>query len=245
MLLELYFLFSIYFLKLGCDNFIGDVIFVLDSADGVSSDDWVKEKQFAVEIATRLRVSQSRTRVGVTVYGNAADNDILLNQYDDEDDLLDNIIDLRAETGSRVLYRGIRETYQEHILEENGGRAEEVTVAVIIVAGDTSSPSRGEDEAATARSNAINILSVGIADADQTLVAAISSSPREMDSSYFIVNDFNSLTANLAEDIAEQICSRTEEIPTTTTTTTTTTTIPTTTTQRTQEQPPGKYNHGA
>ena len=156
-----------------------------------------------VQIVDQLNIGRDQIRVGVVSYGGETRTEIYLDDFLNKQDLKDRISRLSYLRGNANTYRGI-ETMHNTLFQSNAGdRADAPNIAVVFFAGRSSDSDRTIQEADSARSDNIRIYSVGITNfVDEREVRLVSSSPQEIDRSYFLPREFNDLRSYVTPLVA-------------------------------------------
>ena len=84
------------------------MVFVIDSSGSISDRNWYAAKQFVIDVAKGIRLSQPDTRFGVVTYSAQAEGGFDLGRYDDIADVQENIWALPHLAGPTNTADGLR-----------------------------------------------------------------------------------------------------------------------------------------
>ena len=136
-----------------------DVVFVLDSSGSIGDKSWFVAKQFAIDVAKGLRLSQPHTRFGVVTYSTEAEIGFELGQYDNITEIQRNIWALGYLAGPTNTADGLR---RMRAMFQKNGATDKKAVAIVLTDGvSTLEPDSTLKEAVAAKDEDIDIFAIG------------------------------------------------------------------------------------
>ena len=203
-----------------CQGFEGDVVFVIDGSDDIDEANWELQLQFVSDMILSFDVGFNAARIGVAQYGSSGDSLIYLNSNMVAEDIVDSVLNVEREGGSRNTYRGVREMTDEQFRSSRGDRDSNVNVAVIVTMGQPERTDRIAAEIEDAFEKNIDIIAIGVKESDivESILISMCSEPQNEFVNYFFVDTFDDLLSSsldLAYDVAAQVCRRQITISTT------------------------------
>ncbi|XP_065269460.1 collagen alpha-3(VI) chain [Emys orbicularis] len=167
-----------------------DVIFLIDSSDGVRSDGLAHIRDFIIRIVQQLDVGPNKVRIGVAQFSNTVFEEFLLKQHKTKDAVLQAIRRLRLKGGSPLnVGNALDYVVKNYFIRSAGSRIEDgVPQHLVLLLGG-----RSQDDVTTPSaliaSTGVKILGVGARNADGTQLQRITNDPRLA----FIIRDFTAL----------------------------------------------------
>ena len=186
-----------------CDNYLADIVFVIDSSGSIrdanpqdgSYDNWNLLLEFMVQIVDRLNIGSNKVRIGAVKFSTNAESVFHMNQYTDKNSLKSAIRGISYLGGHTNTASGIRVMHNTEFTANNGDRVGVQDIAIVITDGvSTRDQSSTIPEAIRARSKGIQIYSVGITKSiNEDELRQIASAPHQFDKNYFLAADFQNL----------------------------------------------------
>ena len=135
------------------------MVFVLDSSGSIGDKNWFVAKQFAIDVAKGLRLSQPDTRFGVITYSTEAEVGFDLGQYNNITDIQNNIWALGYLAGPTNTADGLR---RMRAMFDKNGASNKKAVAIVLTDGVSTLESDFTlKEAAAAKDEGIDIFAIG------------------------------------------------------------------------------------
>ncbi|XP_066535724.1 collagen alpha-6(VI) chain [Hoplias malabaricus] len=181
-----------------CNDFLADVVFLIDGADTVDSADFEEMKkliEFAVE---KLPVRENRVRVAVLQYSKETKVEFSLNAHYDKEKLQKHIMSIKQMKGKAFTGAALTEV-SSAFQKSSGGRSNVLQVLVVLT--DSSSKDKVVEPAKKLRENHINIYAVGMAHANRSELLSISGSYGRV----YLQNTFGFLQ-DLGSEVVFKIC---------------------------------------
>ena len=177
-----------------------------DPADG-SYTNYGLIKQFMIGIVNRLSIGPDLVQVGVVKFSNEAELEFYLDEYQTKLAIIDNIQGMSYLGGNTNTSGGLRLMREDVFSSENGDRGDANNVAIVITDGvSTWDKNLTIPEAEQARSEGIQIVSVGITDeVDEEELRRISSQPQILNKNYFMSPNFTTLQ-DLVDSLGLESC---------------------------------------
>ena len=198
-----------------CDNYMADIVFVIDSSGSIrdanstdgSYDNWELLLNFMVTMVNKLNIALNQVRIGVVQLSTEAESVFHMNQYTDKNSLNEAIRRIPYLGGHANTADGIRVMHDVEFTPQNGDRSGIPNIAVVVVDGvSTRDKASTIPEAIRARNDGIKIYSVGITSGvNEAELRDISSPPHVKDKNYFMAPNFQNLD-KLAIAITSEAC---------------------------------------
>ena len=178
-----------------CDK-KADLLFVLESSDFISANDWSTLLQFVASFLDCHVIGPQDTKVAVVVYSNTAKLAFDFNAYTSRSDLQDAILSLKKESGN------IRNTFEamrgmiNAFRTTNGARLDVPDVAIFFTNGARTPGTRNPiPEANRAYDEQISIMAIGVGfDAGQA-ARRLAALPRKEGENYWELETFGELNS--------------------------------------------------
>nr|XP_035162012.2 collagen alpha-3(VI) chain [Callithrix jacchus] len=174
-----------------------DIVFLIDSSEGVRSEGFAHIRDFVIRIVRRLNIGPSKVRVGVVQFSNDVFPEFYLKTYRSQVPVLEAIRRLRLRGGSPLnTGRALEFVARNFFVKSAGSRIEDgVPQHLVLVLGGKSQDDVSRF-AQVIRSSGIVSLGVGDRNIDRTELQTITNDPRLV----FTVRDFRDLP-NIEERI--------------------------------------------
>ena len=120
-----------------------DIVFVVDSSNGVSNRDFKAMKSFLIAVQKRFKIEELASRHGVVVYGSRAEMSIQMNRARNSTEFANAVNSLRPIGGPRASFRALELAESALYNPGNGTRRNAPKVVVMVTAGVESTSSNG------------------------------------------------------------------------------------------------------
>uniref|UniRef100_A0A8C3HWC6 Collagen type VI alpha 3 chain n=1 Tax=Chrysemys picta bellii TaxID=8478 RepID=A0A8C3HWC6_CHRPI len=167
-----------------------DIIFLIDSSDGVRADGLAHIRDFIFRIVQQLDVGPDKVRIGVAQFSNTVFEEFLLKQHKTKEAVLQAIRRLRLKGGSPLnVGNALDYVVKNYFIRSAGSRIEDgVPQHLVLLLGGRSQDDVTRPSALIA-STGVKILGVGARNVDGTQLQRITNDPRLA----FIIKDFRAL----------------------------------------------------
>ncbi|OWF48412.1 cartilage matrix protein-like [Mizuhopecten yessoensis] len=174
-----------------CGGKPADMYFLLDSSNSIHITDFDRQLRFVSDIVDIFDISESHTRVGVTLYSDRTHPVIPINNDFDKDELKFRVRNLHRLTGNTNTAAALKNV-REYGFRDDIARSEVAHIVVLLTDGKSTNTFKTEREAELAHKAGIYVFAIGIGDmASIPELMAIASDPAE--SFMFKVNNYNAL----------------------------------------------------
>lgn len=193
----MYCIFLLFSLYLAVESDAADIVFLVDSSDGVGADNIAHIRDFIMKIVRRLSVGPNKVRIGLVQFSNEAFPEFYLKTYKSQASVLDAIHRLRFRGGSPLnTGKALEFVARNLFVKSAGSRIEDgVPQHLVLFLGGKS-----QDDVSrfsqVIRSSGIVSLGVGTRNIDRTELQTITNDPRLI----FLVREFRD-TPNLEDRI--------------------------------------------
>lgn len=187
---------------------MADIVFLVDGSSSIGPDDFQQIREFLSSLVENFEVAHDRIRIGLVQYSNTPHTEFLLNTYQNKEEILNNIQNLRQITGGTFTGQGLEFILKQHFVVEAGGRAQQNVPQIAIVITDGDSQDEVESHAQKLRLSGIEIYTIGIKDADEMLLRQIANEP--FDQHVYSVSDFAALQG-ISQRVIRELCTTVEE----------------------------------
>uniref|UniRef100_A0A8C2EF11 VWFA domain-containing protein n=1 Tax=Cyprinus carpio TaxID=7962 RepID=A0A8C2EF11_CYPCA len=171
---------------------MADIVFLVDGSASIGLENFQQIREFVSLLIGNLEVATDRIRIGLVQYSDTPHTEFSLNTYQNKEDILRYIQNLRYKTGGTFTGQGLEFMLKQHFVETAGSRAQQsVPQIAIIITGGESQDEVGS-QAQELRQRGIKIFTIGIKDAKETLLRQIASEP--YDQHVYSISDFAALS---------------------------------------------------
>lgn len=191
-----------------CTQEMADIVFLVDGSSSIGMENFVEVRQFISSLVDSFDVAPDKVRIGLVQYSDAPQTEFLLNTYQNKQEILSYIRNLRYKTGGRFTGQGLEFMLNQHFVEKAGSRAQQNVpqIAIVITHGD--SLDEAESKALELRQRQIKIFAIGIKDANEMFLRQIASEP--YDQHVYSVTDFAALRG-ISQSVTQKVCTTVEE----------------------------------
>ncbi|KAL3871109.1 hypothetical protein ACJMK2_039128 [Sinanodonta woodiana] len=145
-----------------------DLVFLLDSSSSLTTLDFLRAIEFMKEVVRGFDISTFQTHVGVVLYSTQVSVEFQLNQYYDEQSVIDAIDRMTYRPGSTATAKAIQVAVEQVFNPMYGSRPNVVKVLLVITDGASDDPVGTMYYANMAHSGRINVFSVGVGSLTKT-----------------------------------------------------------------------------
>ena len=152
-------------------------MFVLDTSGSITEDKWATVLEFLEAIVDRIKTTTNDVNIGVITFGNRARMQFTLNEYDNKQDIINNIRELRYTDGNTNTSGGIWMMREEGFSEDNGDRPGIKNLGVVFTDGrSTYDQENTIPYADDAKADGITMFAIGVGpDIDEREIRGIAS----------------------------------------------------------------------
>ena len=179
-----------------------DVGFMLDESGSVNSANWLKEEQFAKEIAKEVEVGDKAGRASVITFNS---NSLLRIKFKDHlnyNSFASAVDRLNQRRGGTNIITALNKGLNDMFQARNGMRPESEKIAVLITDGrDSNSISRYQQVAEQYRQRKIKLLVVGVGSVDRNKLKELVQDQKD----FFVATNFNELLKTFVKGVAENV----------------------------------------
>lgn len=186
---------------------MADVVFLVDGSASIGLENFQQIREFLSSLVSVFEVAPDKVRIGLVQYSDTPRTEFLLNTYQNKDDILNYIKNLRYKTGGTHTGQGLEFLLNHHFVPEAGSRAQYNVPQIAVVITDGNSQDEVEPHAQKLREKGIKLYAIGIKDADETLLRQIANKP--YDQHVFSVSDFAALQG-ISQSIIHELCTTVE-----------------------------------
>ena len=173
-----------------CKNKKYDVGFILDESGSISSQDWLKTKDFTKALAQVINIGKNTGRASVITFDHGAKLKIRFNDHLNYNSFAQAVDNLNQNSGGTNIIKALNMGLNDMFQTKNGMRASSQKIVVLITDGsDSNSISKYKDIAARYQQEKIKLLVVGVGWVDKTKLNQLVADPND----YFHANNFNGL----------------------------------------------------
>uniref|UniRef100_A0A3P9PG06 VWFA domain-containing protein n=1 Tax=Poecilia reticulata TaxID=8081 RepID=A0A3P9PG06_POERE len=181
-----------------CEDAPSDVIFLTESSERISAEDFRKMKEFMKSVVTKSIVGLNDMRVGVMQFSTRTKVEFRLNQYFSKDEILEAIDNMKQQNGGVETGRALTEVSQ-FFSEAEGGRPTLRQNLVLITFNKATDEFKGPAKAL--RQKGVLIFSIGVVNSNYSQLYEISSSSDK------VINEVNvDLISELDGMLALKFC---------------------------------------
>ncbi|KAF4106105.1 collagen alpha-6(VI) chain-like [Onychostoma macrolepis] len=187
---------------------MADIVFLVDGSASIGLENFQHIREFVSLLIENLEVAADKIRIGLVQYSDTQHTEFLLNTYQNKQDILRYIQNLRYKTGGTFTGQGLEFMLKQHFVEKAGSRAQQNVPQIAIVITDGDSQDEVESQAQELRQRGIKIFAIGIKDVNETLLRQIASEP--YDQHVYSVSDFSALQG-ISQSVIQEVCTTVEE----------------------------------
>lgn len=178
-----------------------DLVFVVDSSNSLSSDDFTRAKYFMNNVVDAFNIASDKTRVAVIIYSNTPHIEFYLNSYLVKSSLKTAITHLPFRPGTTNTAAALQSAVDHVFASSRPGAAK---VVITITDGQSNDVISTQHAADNAKNNGIIMFSVGVGSRiDTTELNTIASSPSC--THVFTVSGYDEIKA-LKEELIQSSC---------------------------------------
>ncbi|XP_078098464.1 collagen alpha-6(VI) chain-like [Mustelus asterias] len=182
---------------------VADMIFVVDGSSSINPPDFNKVKVFMETLINRTEIGKTRMQYGVITFSTRVNLEFQLDQYEDKVKLLKAVRDIQQRGGDTNTGAALKFTIQ-YFDRSKGGRPGERQYLIVITDGEASD--HVSQPAKAIRDKGINVLAIGIIQANYAQLVEIAGSPDNVHHK----DSFDALK-ELEKAISFEVCSPIDE----------------------------------
>ncbi|KAL0178568.1 hypothetical protein M9458_027462, partial [Cirrhinus mrigala] len=187
---------------------MADIVFLVDGSSSIGMENFQEVRQFLSSLVENFDVAPDKIRIGLVQYSDAPHTEFSLNTYQNKEEILSYIQNLRYKTGGKFTGQGLEFMLKQHFVEKAGSRAQQNVPQIAIVITDGASLDEVESKARELRQRQIKIFAIGIKDTNEMLLRQIASQP--YDQHVYNVSDFAALQG-ISQSVTQKVCTTVEE----------------------------------
>ncbi|XP_056106602.1 collagen alpha-6(VI) chain [Rhinichthys klamathensis goyatoka] len=187
---------------------VADIVFLVDGSASIGLDNFQQIREFLSSLVENFEVASDRIRIGLVQYSDTPRTEFLLNTYQNKEQILNYIQNMRYKTGQTFTGQGLEFMLKHHFVVEAGSRAQQNVPQIAIVITDGDSQDEVESHAQELRLRGIEIYAIGIKDANEMLLRQIANEP--YDQHVYSVSDFAALQG-ISQSVIRELCTTVEE----------------------------------
>lgn len=188
---------------------MADIVFLVDGSASIGLDNFQQIRDFLSSLVENFEVASDKVRIGLVQYSDTPRTEFSLNTYQNKEEILDYIRNLRYKTGGTHTGQGLEFILKQHFVEEAGSRVQQNVPQIAIVITDGDSQDEVELQAQELRQRGIKIFAIGIKDADVRLLRQIANEP--YDQYVYSVSDFAALQG-ISQSVVRELCTSVKDV---------------------------------
>ncbi|KAI7805487.1 putative collagen alpha-6VI chain-like [Triplophysa rosa] len=186
---------------------VADIVFLVDGSASIGLENFQQIRVFLSSLVSIFEVAPDKVRLGLVQYSDTPRTEFLLNTYQNKEDILNYIKNLRYKTGGTHTGQGLEFLLNHHFVPEAGSRTQNNVPQIAVVITDGNSQDEVEPHAQKLRERGIKLYAIGIKDADDILLKQIANRP--YDQHVYSVSDFAALQG-ISQSIIHELCTTVE-----------------------------------
>ncbi|KAK6192780.1 hypothetical protein SNE40_004195 [Patella caerulea] len=192
-------------LEPACRNKEADIVFAIDSSNGINRNDYWQQIRFVREVARRMDIGENKTRVGLIVYTDQVMHQFDLSDHTNMKPLLEAIISSRRSAGGTRIDNAVRyvrtKSFRRSLSRPNAAQ-----VAVFIAGSKSRNIHKTKKEAGDARSAGMTLFSIGVGKGySKDEMHVISKGNKGWGRHGYFVDDFDKIET-IIKDLTIQAC---------------------------------------
>jgi len=187
---------------------VADIVFLVDGSDSIGLVNFQQIRKFLSLLVENFEVAPDRIRIGLVQYSDTPHTEFLLNTYQNKEEILNYIQNMRYKTGQTFTGLGLEFMLKHQFVVEAGSRAQQNVPQIAIVITDGDSQDEVESHAQELKIRGIEIYAIGIKDANEILLKQIANEP--YDQHVYSVSDFAALQG-ISQSVIRELCTTVEE----------------------------------
>jgi len=187
---------------------VADIVFLVDGSDSIGLVNFQQIRKFLSSLVENFEVAPDRIRIGLVQYSDTPHTEFLLNTYQNKEEILNYIQNMRYKTGQTFTGLGLEFMLKHQFVVEAGSRAQQNVPQIAIVITDGDSQDEAESHAQELKIRGIEIYAIGIKDANEILLRQIANEP--YDQHVYSVSDFAALQG-ISQSVIRELCTTVEE----------------------------------
>ncbi|XP_059164377.1 collagen alpha-6(VI) chain-like [Physella acuta] len=188
-----------------CDAF-ADFVLLLDSSDSIGKDNYIKQLNFAGELAKAFTLGPKDVQFSASIFSDVVKKLFNLNQYNSQDALSKAFLAAPYMQASTKTHLALNEIVdKDYFGVANGGRTDAKKVVILMTDGRSYSTLRTTKAAKRVRDLGVTIITIGIAEAVESELLAVAGDPS---------NFFKAATFDMLDKIKRKVSQRTCQVQT-------------------------------
>ncbi|XP_059508798.1 collagen alpha-6(VI) chain-like [Stegostoma tigrinum] len=186
--------------KPDCELSESDVVFLIDGSGSINADDFSSVKKFLKHIIETLNLGQTNFRFAAAQFSEDSQPEFYLNETRDQNTLFQKIDKIRQIQGGTQIGKALRNVMT--FFEPSAGSRKPKGISQnLLVITDGKSDDEVAEPANDLRKKNINVLAIGVGEADENELVQIAGAPREK----FYLSSFNNLD-QIKQRVARELC---------------------------------------
>ncbi|MBN3321774.1 COEA1 protein, partial [Atractosteus spatula] len=183
-----------------------DIVLLVDGSWSIGRTNFKRVRDFLENLITPFNIASDKTRIALTQYSGDPRTEWNLNNFTTKDQLVEAVRNFRYKGGNTFTGQALMHVLKENLQVGSGARLDSAKFVVLLTDG------KSQDDAIfaarTLKQAGVEIITVGVKNADEAELKQIASEPVEL--SVFNVNDFP-LLRKLVDKLSRTLCLRIED----------------------------------
>ncbi|KAM9403732.1 collagen alpha-3(VI) chain-like [Salvelinus alpinus] len=187
---------------------VADIVFLVDGSWSIGSENFKQIRQFLYTLVNSFDVSPDHVRIGLVQYSNTPRTEFLLNTFQDKQDILQYINNLRYMGGETNTGLGLDFLLNELFVDRAGSRVNENVPQIAVVITDGESMDNVGLHALKLKKQGVTLYAIGIKEADEDQLKEIATTPHNQH--VYSVSDFAALQG-ISQSLIQVLCTTVDE----------------------------------
>ncbi|XP_069035505.1 collagen alpha-1(XX) chain isoform X2 [Lepisosteus oculatus] len=183
-----------------------DVVLLVDGSWSIGRTNFKRVRDFLENLITPFNIASDKTRIALSQYSGDPRTEWNLNNFTTKDQLVEAVRNFRYKGGNTFTGQALMHVLKENLQVGSGARLDSAKFVVLLTDG------KSQDDAIfaarTLKQAGVEIITVGVKNADEAELKQIASEPVELN--VFNVNDFP-LLRKLVDKLSRTLCLRIED----------------------------------
>ena len=145
-----------------CEKTVADIVFLIDESGSVGFKNFLKIKQFVIDVVASLKIGENNVRVGVVTFSSYTFIKFHLNKYFDKQRMINAINNIGYFGGNTNTHKALRILRYTAFTKRNGDRIGVPNIAIVVTDGISSNVRATIKEAVALQKSGVVIFSIGI-----------------------------------------------------------------------------------
>ncbi|TFK05201.1 T-box transcription factor TBX15 [Platysternon megacephalum] len=190
-----------------CDTSVTtDIVLLVDGSWSIGRSNFKLVREFLSTLVSPFNIARDKIRIGLSQYSSDPRTEWNLNTYVTRDEVLEAVRNLRYKGGNTFTGLALTHVLEQNLKPEAGARADAVKLVILLTDG------KSQDDASlsaqTLKNMGIEILTIGVKNADEAELRQVASEPLEL--TVYNVLDFP-LLSSLVSRLTQVLCTRIKE----------------------------------